>query len=350
MFWSTSKWKLLVNKNLKMLFALFVLLLPTQAIANLDGCRDGLNPQASSLRPAARAVEYIPEEAFEIIRGIQALATEVGVATENRSDFLLHRAPNGMPIVTDTVYIIKHGLLNSPAWVRWLATRLHNEGHNVLNIRLPKHARESASELNQITRRDFIRQVETTNRLGSLVGKKIIFVGHSAGGLSAELGAILSPHTDGLVLYGSANEVQNSTQRTSQIVSNIPFASIPVNMLARWRGEDRYMSAAAGVATVRFSNYIRQYSGAGFGEYGQLIETLRDLGDRVLWLDTSIDGTIKQAVNANIASLAPEINYIVLPPEAKVAHVQLANDPETIEGPGRQIMMDFTEAVVDLGR
>ena len=327
-----------VYHAISVLMALLGLILASQAKA----CPDLIGGASQ----AAPLIQPLGAKAFMMIQQIKDYEASEGIAPEDRTEFMIHESA-GTPIQTQAVVIIYHGLLNSPSYTRWLAKRAFEMGANVINVNLTKHNHARPQDLNTISDMDMWNQVLTMNRLGEQLGQRLVQWGHSAGGLSAIYGAMESPHSVGLVVYAPALQVTDKTWWSSYTVGRTFLTNWLINATS---DDPRYLSAASGRTTDRVANFLENTPGVD-GEYqqefGLMIQLLSRMGKNIYWIDTENDATILDSVNKDVADQIPGLNYYLVPEEFGVAHVNLADDPESLPPDGATMLNGFTEDILE---
>ncbi len=120
------------------------------------------------------------DEAVARFRAIE-LAEQGKVKDVARSRLLTHGKP------TPTVYVMVHGLTNSPLQWQELGRTLFEKGHNVLINRMPYHGLPSGkvSELRRLTSCDLRAYADETIDMAAGLGDEIVVVGISGGGTVA---------------------------------------------------------------------------------------------------------------------------------------------------------------------
>lgn len=285
-------------------------------------------------------------KAYTMIQEFKDYEASRGIAPEDQTEFYLHESA-GTPIQTRAVVIIYHGLLNSPSYTRWMAKRAFEMGANVINVNLAKHNHGRPQNLNTLTEKDMWNQVVRMNRLAEQLGGRLLHWGHSAGGLSAIFGAMESPYSRGLVVYAPALQVTEKTWWSSYLVGRTFITNTIINATS---DDPRYLSAASGRATDRLAGYLESTPGVEGQyqqEFGLMIQLLSRIGPNVFWIDTENDATILDSVNKEVADQIPGINYYLVPEEFGVAHVNLADDPETLSSQASLMLNGFTEDILN---
>lgn len=327
-----------VYHAISVLMTLLGLILASQAKA----CPDLIGGSTDT----ASLIQPLGPKAFTMIQEFKDYEASKGIAPDDRTEFYLHETA-GTPVQTRAVVIIYHGLLNSPSYTRWLAKRAFEMGANVINVNLAKHNHGRPQNLNTLTEKDMWNQVVRVNRLAEQLGQQLLQWGHSAGGLSAIFGAMESPHSKGLVVYAPALQVTDKTWWSSYLVGRTFITNSIINATS---DDPRYLSAASGRATDRFANFLEDAPGVEGQyqqKYGLMIQLLSQMGQNIFWIDTQNDATILDSVNKEVADQIPGLNYYLVPEEFGVAHVNLADDPESLSPEGGALLNGFTEDILE---
>lgn len=107
-----------------------------------------------------------------------------------------------------TVVIFTHGLFESPYFFKSINSAFAEQGYVSLSILLPGHWQGDWSSLKKITYVDWVMELRENVRIAQCFGDKIIFAGHSVGGLLAMNAALEYPHlTKGVILFSPAVEL-----------------------------------------------------------------------------------------------------------------------------------------------
>lgn len=107
-----------------------------------------------------------------------------------------------------TVIIFTHGLFESPYFFRGINNVFADQGFISLSILLPGHWQGDWSSMNTVTYLDWINEMRENVRIAQCFGDKIIFAGHSLGGILSMKAALQYPElTAGLMLWSPAVQV-----------------------------------------------------------------------------------------------------------------------------------------------
>lgn len=108
-----------------------------------------------------------------------------------------------------TVVIFTHGLFESPYFFKGINNVFANQGYVSMSVLLPGHWQGDWSSLKEITYVDWIMELRENVRIAQCFGDKIIFAGHSVGGLLSMNAALEFPHlTKGVILFSPAVELK----------------------------------------------------------------------------------------------------------------------------------------------
>jgi alpha-beta hydrolase superfamily lysophospholipase len=107
-----------------------------------------------------------------------------------------------------TVVIFTHGLFESPYFFRGINNVFAEQGFVSLSILLPGHWQGDWSSMNSVTYLDWINEMRENVRIAQCFGDKIIFAGHSLGGILSMKAALQYPElTVGLMLWSPAVQI-----------------------------------------------------------------------------------------------------------------------------------------------
>lgn len=107
---------------------------------------------------------------------------ELGIVNDASGSYLLVHDDR-----TASVYVLVHGTTNSPLQWLELGQILHEQGHNVLMLRMPYHGLQShqVSELKVLTPQDLRDYADEAIDIAAGLGDEVIVVGISGGGVVA---------------------------------------------------------------------------------------------------------------------------------------------------------------------
>jgi alpha-beta hydrolase superfamily lysophospholipase len=109
----------------------------------------------------------------------------------------------------DTIVIFTHGIFESPYFFKGVGQSFADEGYITMSILLPGHWQSDWSSIRSVTYRDWMRELNENIKIARCFGKKIIFAGHSLGGLLSMQAAVQNPDvTAGLMLWSPALKVR----------------------------------------------------------------------------------------------------------------------------------------------
>jgi pimeloyl-ACP methyl ester carboxylesterase len=103
---------------------------------------------------------------------------------------------------TPRVYVLIHGITNSPLQWQELGQTLYDKGHNVLILRMPYHGLQSGqvSELKRLTGRDLRAYADQTIDLAAGLGDEMVVAGISGGAAVAAWAAANRAEVDRALL------------------------------------------------------------------------------------------------------------------------------------------------------
>jgi esterase/lipase len=112
---------------------------------------------------------------------------------------------------TENVVILFHGLYESPRSILGLAKEFHKSGMNVYLPLLPGHWQKNPNQSDQITYKDWLKEVDASMKFARKLGKKTIVAGFSLGGLLATYASLkYSGEVEGLLVWSPAFGLSNS--------------------------------------------------------------------------------------------------------------------------------------------
>lgn len=287
----------------------------------------------------------------EVWQSIVAEEEDLGVPEHHRSQLRRHME-NGQLIKTPLVLVVFHGYQDSPYWTTPLANNFYGRGHNVLNLRLAHHFHRDSSDLDQADFHDWKAQVEALEPLLHALGDRVVFVGHSTGGLMALYGSLLHPEfTAGLLLLSPALVVSRYVKWPTAAYR---AARLPGHLLDTTLGlvnvqQERYLSPRAEVQVRRLGQFIRHgLLGVKWGRTSpppsQFQQTLNHLP--ILVIDTSWDLVINENYNSRFFSHFENTEYICLSRRRGVFHTKMMlTDPE--QNSAADFMMSKANDFVD---
>lgn len=237
----------------------------------------GLVPvSANAMAPAPQpAGSY--DEAVTRFRLLQQ--DEAGIIDMASQSYLLsHGAP------TARVYVLVHGITNSPLQWLELGQTLYAQGHNVLILRMPYHGLKShqVSELKRLTHQDLRVYADQAVDLAAGLGDEVVVVGISGGGAVAAWMIQNRPEVQRALLLAPFFGIYDVPDSLNTVLMNafsrLPNISLqdPAEPRREWayRGE-----ATRGVAAfLGLGSAVRRAAQAGLAPGGQIIilTTARD--------------------------------------------------------------------------
>lgn len=180
--------------------------------------------------------------------------------------------PDGMTVVlshgemTDDVFVLLHGLTNSPRQFRELGELLFARGANVVIPRMPHHglADRMNTEHGQLTAADLVFQAQTGLDIATGLGRRVTLVGLSVSGVSAAWIAQNRPDADTVFLLapflGSKLVPDFLTGTAARALSRLP------NGFVWWDGKNQEDLGGSDAVYPRFATR-------------QIAETLRLSGE-----------------------------------------------------------------------
>jgi pimeloyl-ACP methyl ester carboxylesterase len=264
----------------------------------------------------------ISSNVIQLMNAHKESEIQQGVTAPHQSQFLLHKKDQQI-IKTEVVILVYHGLMNSPKDMKFLAKDLHETGANVINARLDGHFEKSRNELDSIEYQDWVNQLNGYLSMAQQLGKKVILVGHSTGGL-AGIHTAIQNKVDGLVLLAPALKIRTLNEALTYVGSVLNISGWILDAFRNFRN-DRYKSTHAAVQVDLWSDILRDLPGEKISsnqDYGLVKERLADTP--VLWLDTELDWVIDAQYNRQIAEGLQDIEYFNFPKTSAVIHNSIA--------------------------
>lgn len=274
------------------------------------------------MKKSSASKSEISKEVIQSMRDLNDSEVSQGVLPVHQTQFLIHQQ-NGKDVVTDTVVLIYHGLLNSPRDMKFLAKDLHEMGVNVVNARLDGHFERKRNELDSITYQDWVAQLEGYLAISRQLGKKVIILGHSTGGLAGVHTAIQNK-VDKMVLLAPALKTRFAIDMVTYAGAQLGVSGWVLDALGGLKN-DRYSSTYAGVQVDRWGDLLRKIPGEKStteGDYGLVQERLEQTP--LLWIDTDKDRLIDPSYNQRIAYQMRKVEYYSFSKTSNVAHNSIA--------------------------
>lgn len=280
--------------------------------------------------------QNVSEETLAQIDEISRREEQEGVPSDHRTKSYLVKQGSQF-VKTKLSIVIIHGLLNSPSWMEWMAESAHKMGFNVINIRLPKHFSGNRQELDHIKAEDFVELANAIGPLAAGLGKKVVYISHSTGGLVSSLAAMKNPsQTAGLILFSPAFSIQTETLGLSYGLSAVGVsgwikgAGKP-NTSGDSTQDNRYMSTYAGVEVNRLAHIVSQQTPLEGGmNPGGPYAAAKQLFNKIptLWIDTAVDGTIDAQYNVSMATAASQVTHYLYPSNLGIMHNRTFSSPK----------------------
>jgi alpha-beta hydrolase superfamily lysophospholipase len=158
---------------------------------------------------------------------------------------------------TEYVVVLTHGLFDSPNGQKVLGDVFFKKGMNVLMPLLPKHWEKDIKSIDKVTAEEMMAEQEKAVALAKRLGKKVIVVGHSTGGLLAARTALRDRSVAGVMLYAPALELSNRTYAATAVGRTL---GLSLNTL-HWSTPDAkttpYFSPQAGREVGRLVQIVR---------------------------------------------------------------------------------------------
>jgi len=202
---------------------------------------------------------------------------------------------------TRTVVVLLHGVSSCPRAFVEFAPVLHERGHNVMAVRMPRngYADRATDALNQLTAEELARFGDTVVDTAAGLGEEVVFLGISAGGTVAGWAAQNRPEVDRAVLvapfYGLGSFGPGVNVMLMRAMLLLPDISI-------WKDPVRRERAEGGMAHA----YLRQSTRAtgeimrlGLGTYRQARQDPPSAGEIVVITndaDTAVSNATTQAL------------------------------------------------------
>ncbi|MFS4458578.1 alpha/beta hydrolase [Bdellovibrio sp. HCB2-146] len=110
-----------------------------------------------------------------------------------------------------TVVIFTHGMFESPYFFKGINKVFQDQGFVSISILLPGHWQGDWSNMKKVSYREWQSEIRENIKLAQCFGKKVIFAGHSLGGLLSMDAALANPGiTEGVLLWSPAVDVRAS--------------------------------------------------------------------------------------------------------------------------------------------
>ncbi len=149
-------------------------------------------------------------------------------ATANHGFTIQKRDENDVPIKTQYVALLIHGLSDSPYFYRDISQIIFDHGINVVAIRTTGHGTHK-NHLKKVNRKDWYKDVEYGIKLAKNYGEKVIIAGMSNGGALALREAQINPAVKGLMLFSGAIKMPKEMNYSCLLVN--PITKLPIKVL-----------------------------------------------------------------------------------------------------------------------
>jgi pimeloyl-ACP methyl ester carboxylesterase len=201
-----------------------------------------------------------------------------------------------------------------------LAGYFHANQMNVVNARLPGHFEKQFDALNTTHRGEWITATNSSFKIASELGEKVLLVGHSTGGLLASLMAIKNPEqVAGLVLLAPAYRLTVMSRLKAAFSSQVEIAYTE-------QETGRYISGPAGQQVVLLGRefWAELSKDPNLPPIDVLKAKLRHVP--ILMINTALDKTIDPAFNRVVMQVLSEGNRS----DAKRRHLLLPETDQTL--------------------
>lgn len=244
-----------------------------------------------------------------------------------RQRWSIQRNDDGQLIRTPYLMVIFPGLFDSPAHV----VDLHNFvvrsfRQNTITVRLRGHYDKSVDMKNSV-HGDWLTGFKEQHNSWTGLGEKIVFIGHSTGGLLAlDFAQEYRTRTAATVLLGAAVELTWSTKLETYFGSLVGYD--------KWEAETgRRKVARLGFEVQKLSSRVQKRFQQGL----TLSQT------PLLIIDSEIDDTVVPAATRDLLSKYPsaaERDYLLFPKAAKLSHRDLRRDQSQVLPRIRKFLQD----------
>lgn len=278
--------------------------------------------------------EFISANTLELLDSVLVTESAQGVAPIHQTQAYLVRNSSNVPIKTPVSVVVYHGLLNSPAWMKWMAESAHQMGLNVINVRLPKHFTAERMELDKVDHREFMQLTETIRPIAEGLSQsgKIVYIGHSTGALMSILTTVNHlDSTAGMILFSPALGINERVRRTSNFLSRLGISGWLLDYFSRNDSIDnmnRYLSTHSAVQVDLLAKMAANAPGEGTDapdKFGLVIQRLQDVP--MVWIDTESDKIISLQRNREVSSLLKSTQRFVFPRVLRVDHNRSIEEP-----------------------
>ncbi len=182
---------------------------------------------------------------------------------------------------TEYVVVLTHGLFDSPYAQKVLGEVFYRRGMNVLMPLLPRHWEKDIKSIERLTAEEMMAEQEKAIALAKRLGKKVIVVGHSTGGLLAARSALRDQTIAGVMLYAPALELSNRTYAATAVGRTL---GLSLNTL-QWSTPDAkttpYFSPQAGREVARLVQIVRDENTKVDPKTATAEEVYRSIGKQI---------------------------------------------------------------------
>lgn len=297
----------------------------------------------TSLSSASQATPLKIEIAVNQLNAIIANESQLGVPEFHQTRAYLVR--NGDQIVkTPLSVVITHGLYNSPAWMDWMAQKIHKLGYNVINVRLPRHHQGNRSDLDQFNYQDALKQNAEIAKIAQQLGTKVVYYGHSLGAALSIYSAINNPETTaGLVLFSPALKVYGGAKFLAQMLASVKLSGWFEDMFIDPAADvfSRYLSPYAAIQVDLMTRELARLNSQDQDEdYKFIKEKLSDVP--IFWGETALDIVIDLKTNQSVAASLKNTKFTILPWKLGISHDRIIRDPSTFPK-----LLDISDSCVE---
>jgi pimeloyl-ACP methyl ester carboxylesterase len=272
------------------------------------------------------------KRALERLEEIKQEEHRLGVSDREKTESMLHQK-SGSVEKTGLSFVVYHGLAKSPRYTKRLAEALFESGNNVINVRLAKHAESQRSSLDRVKYEEWFRQADEFVGIASALGDRVVYVGHSTGGLLALYSVLMrSEGVAGVILLSTALELQNS---------------VVWKVRTRWLGLSGYVldfvkkanALLRGKSEVNLGDYQSSFAGHQVKMAAMKLLSLLEVRSRaaktpeedvlfnkpVLAIDTASDAVVVPVRNQEFVQGLNNGRHILVPDESAVSHSAILN-------------------------
>ncbi len=261
--------KLSLGKYIILIFAQLLIILSLSTSAQASGY--GLCSAATN-NISENFVKVDPSKAKVELERINTFEASKGVKPEDQTTVWFKRDSSGNIVSSPVSVAIYHGLYNSPSFTRWLAEFLHNElDITVINVRLNNHYTARRRATDNFSAEQLIVNAENMSKIVSMTGERVVFIGHSVGGLPALHGLLhLGSKLNGYVGISSAFKVRPNQVRYGMFLSTFGISGwardLKRNISDFIKGEKtfydaiaaRYLSTDAAGTSVKITEILAE--------------------------------------------------------------------------------------------